>query len=637
MKVLFKLLSSYLLISLVLLSCNTPQKSSVLIAGSQNQWPMSGGPDGSWKVKTDLKVPTKWSVRTGENIKWKTTLPEGGQSGIAVWRDKLFLTINPPNNDAKYSDVLSQFNTAKAAYNLLLNSEIERLTKKGDAGFYAVKKALILPEKEWNAVLEKNKHYQEASAIEKPAIAQNMMRKDKKGKAYSKALESYKSYIHKKSNPLNVAYKSYQKAIQAKKGGASSADIILMCLNSNSGDILWSKTIKGTVSSQYNYGFSDATTPCPITDGKNVWAINASGGMACYSLEGDLVWERTWKPSMGGKPFNKQFDSVLFEDLILNTEPPVEGDTTRHANWNYLHAFNKNTGARIWVTKEALTHYNTPILGETKDGKPAVLIGRGGPHGVPERPVGLSLIGLSGENEGQALWNWEPKEPNEFSGWGALSTQHWDAHKASWFYKGDDHAIINTVSGALISKKPLNVVNQFNFDVSTGKHHLSKNVSLNHHQNQRHCNISEGENLFYMVRYSPFIARHNVITGINEHIEMPQEINEDGSFVWRKDQKNDGLNAKGQLHALDARTRGDGFQKCFLGSPTMINNYIYFTNAIGLVYVVDANAKTFDASAIVAVNDLGKKGETWSVNSLSFANGHIYHRTMKEIICIGNN
>tara|TARA_B100000809_G_scaffold200926_1_gene201371 strand:- start:24461 stop:24667 length:207 start_codon:yes stop_codon:yes gene_type:complete len=67
----------------------------------------------------------------------------------------------------------------------------------------------------------------------------------------------------------------------------------------------------------------------------------------------------------------------------------------------------------------------------------------------------------------------------------------------------------------------------------------------------------------------------------------------------------------------------------------MVNNYIYFTNALGIVYVIDANAKKMDASALIAVNDLGKRGETWSVNSLSFANGHIYHRTMKEIICIG--
>lgn len=635
MKSLFKLLSCYLLVSLILISCNVSQKSSVLVAGSENEWPMSGGPNGSWKVKTDLDVPTEWSVRTGKNIKWKTPLPEGGQSGIAVWKDKLFLTINPPNEDKKNGVIVAKYNEVKDKYETLFNNEVERLIKKKDAEFNTVKKALKALEKEWNVVLEKNKHYQDASVLEKPSIAQNMMRKDKKGKAYAEVLNVYNNYVHKQTKALGDAHENLQYAEKAKRGGASSPDIILMCLDANSGEVLWNKRVKGVVSSQYNYGFSDATTPCPITDGKHVWAINASGGMACYSFDGHLVWERTWSPSMGGKPFNKQFDSVLYDDLILNTEPPVEGDTTRHKDWNYLHAFNKNTGARVWVTKEALTHYNTPILGETKDGEPAVLIGRGGPHGVPERPVGLSLISLDEANQGNALWNWEPKEANGHSGWGALSTQHWDADKASWFYKGDEHATVNTSTGKMIAKKQLNIVNQYKFDTESNSYILNRNETLKHHQNQRHCNMSTGDNLFYMVRYQPFIVRHNVVTGENEHIEVPQEINEDGSFVWGVPQKNDGLNSKGQLHAFDARTRGDGFQKCFLGSPTMVNNYIYFTNALGIVYVIDANAEKFDKSAIVSINDLGKRGETWSVNSLSFANGRIYHRTMKEMICIG--
>ena len=125
-----------------------------------------------------------------------------------------------------------------------------------------------------------------------------------------------------------------------------------------------------------------------------------------------------------------------------------------------------------------------------------------------------------------------------------------------------------------------------------------------------------------------------MINGNTEYLEVPEEINEKGGFVWEK-QSNDGLNSQGQLHSSDNRTRGGGFQKCFLGSPTMINNYIYFTNALGVVYVIDSNVEKFDESAIVAINDLGEKGKTWTVNSLSFANGNIYHRTMKEIVCIG--
>ncbi|WP_282134043.1 PQQ-binding-like beta-propeller repeat protein [Seonamhaeicola maritimus] len=627
-------LAAYISVFTLWLSCGTNQESITTIPNSKNQWPMSGGPNGSWKVETNLDVPTKWSVRTGENIKWKKTLEEGGQSGIAVWADKLFLTINPPIDTPKYSEVLKQYDIAETKYNTLFNQVEAELKRKTDKQYFKLKEALKEPEVAWVKFLDNHKHYQSVSELEKPTVKANLMRKQPIGKAYTKHLKKYSAYVHEQSEALKTANSEFEKAKKLKRGGASAKDIVLLCLDANNGEELWRKTVKGEINSDYNYGFSDATTPCPITDGEHVWAINASGGMACFTMNGDMVWERTWMPSTG-RPFNKQFDSILFDDLILNAEPPVEGDNTRIKEWNYLHAFNKHSGERVWVTKEALTHYNTPIVGETFDGKPAVMIGRGGPHEVPERPVGLSLISLDKANQGNAIWNWEPTEANKISGWGALSTQHWDANKVSWFFAGDDHVTVDSKTGQQIDKKILNIVDQYVFRRETGKYELKKNVKLSHHQNQRHCNIMAGNNLFYMVRYKPFMAKHNTETGKNEQIELPHDIDNDGNFIWGQPQNNDGLNSQGQLHTGDPRTRGDGFQKCFLGSPTMINNYIYFTNALGTVYVIDSKAETFDELALIAVNDLGPKGETWSVNSLSFANGHIYHRTMNEIICIG--
>ena len=631
----FKFLFSYLLLSVIFVSCDTRQPSITTVANSENQWPMAGGPDGSWRLTTPIKVPTKWSVRTGENIKWRKTLPEGGQSGIAVWGDRIFLTINPPTDTPKYEHILKSFQAAKKNYSILLNKETSTLIKSNDRQYQMFKESLRAPKKTWDAVLLNNKQYQLASEHDRSSIEEKMLRKNKFGKSYLKALNKLNNYVCSKSVDLQEAKRLFDKLTKEKKGGASSKDIQLLCLDANSGNILWVREIEGTIASQYNYGFSDATTPCPITDGTYVWAINASGGMACFKMDGTLIWARKWIPTTGGKPFNKQFDSILFGDLILNTEPPAAGDITRNREWNYLHAFDKNTGERLWVTQQALTHYNTPVLGQTKEGKPAVLIGRGGPHGVPERPVGLSLISLEEQSTGRSLWDWTPKEENSISGWGALSTQHWDMQKASWFYKSDVHLTIDTKTGKLLAKKNVSTVDQYRFDRVKQQYILTEDVSLKKLENQRHCNISTGDDVFFMVRYAPYILKHNVLTGKNELLEVPQEIDENGVYIWGQDQKNDGLNSKGQLHAFDTRVKGGGFQKCFLGSPTMVNDYIYFTNAVGIVYVIDANAKKMDASALIAVNDLGEKGETWTVNSLSFANGHIYHRTMKEVICIG--
>jgi hypothetical protein len=43
------------------------------------------------------------------------------------------------------------------------------------------------------------------------------------------------------------------------------------------------------------------------------------------------------------------------------------------------------------VAADASTFYDTAIPGKLPDGTPAVVHGRGGPPGVPERPVGHTL------------------------------------------------------------------------------------------------------------------------------------------------------------------------------------------------------------------------------------------------------
>ncbi|MWW23355.1 serine/threonine protein kinase related protein [Algibacter lectus] len=628
-------LKSLLLATLVFLaSCKQETGSVVKIANSDNQWPMSGGPDGSYKIKTDLQVPVQWSVRNNENIKWKKSLPAGGQSGIAVWDDKLFFTINPPLDTPAFSELQSNYDEAKSNYDTIYTEELSFLRKEGVSAFETVFNRKNTAHNLFEVFLLSNENYQKLSSEKKKTNYNRLLNKSGAGRMFSEANKKLIDYVNSKSDRVLKSYNQFQQAEKALKTRPVGTDIVLYCMDANTGETLWMRTVKGLLPSDYNYAFSDATTPCPMTDGEFVWAINASGGMACFSLKGDLVWERTWMPTVG-RPFNKQFDSVLFEDIILNVEPPLESDSTRIKEWNYLHAFNKNTGNHEWTTQAAITHYNTPVIGETSEGKPAILIGRGGPHGVPERPVGLSLISLEQNNAGESLWHWEPEAPNKLSGYGALNTQHWDTEKISWIYKCEENLTVNSNTGELMSQKPLNIVDQYIYDEMDKTYHLNEGVVLKNSENEFHCNMAVNNYTFYMVMHKPFIARHNMVTGKNEHLELPHEKNADGSFIWKTPQTNDGFNAKGQLHSNDARVLGDGFQRSFLGSPVMINNYIYFTNAIGMVYVIDANAERFDERALVSVNDLGEKGKTWTVNTLSFANGHIYHRTLKEIICIG--
>src|SRR5437763_665527 len=54
-----------------------------------DNWPAWRGPDGNGQC-SESNLPIKWSPT--ENVKWKTPLPDEGNSTPVIWRDRVFLT-----------------------------------------------------------------------------------------------------------------------------------------------------------------------------------------------------------------------------------------------------------------------------------------------------------------------------------------------------------------------------------------------------------------------------------------------------------------------------------------------------------------------------------------------------------------
>lgn len=494
-------------------------------------WPQAAGPAGNWAV-ADGDPPVAWSVARDRNIVWRTPLPETGQSGIAVWGDRLFLTTMKP---------------------------LEEGAKK-------------------------------------------------------------------------------------KQG----AEIVGYCLDSATGKILWTVDLPGSVASDYAYGFSDSSSPTPATDGTHVWFWNASGSVGCWDFEGKQVWLRRWKPT-AGRPFNKQFEPILFGNTLVNMEPRDEEDPKREKDpWNYLRGLDKLTGKSQWVADDALTHYNTPVFGTLADGAPAVLQGRGGYHGVPELPIGLSLTSLAPGSEGRTLWRFEGKG-------NALYTMHWDRKYAYWFVQGSsEHQVLEASTGKLIKTQSLvHKVDYRRHDPDENKYVLESDVDLAKREPavrvfpSQFCNIvTEGYHYFLCYtepkeKYGPpyCVGRVHIETDRVEYLELPVQVirkkGEADQFVWGKPQPSSTVNSRGIDVAGDPRSKRDGWWWCYLGSPTAVNGKVYFTTMLGVTYVIDGRAKVLDEKALLGVNDLGPAGETWSLNSVSFADGRLFHRSMKEVVCIG--
>jgi hypothetical protein len=128
-------------------------------------------------------------------------------------------------------------------------------------------------------------------------------------------------------------------------------------------------------------------------------------------------------------------------------------------------------------------------------------------------------------------------------------------------------------------------------------------------------------------------------TGKVEYLQVPaQVVRKSGmpdEILPDKTLPNDMKNSSGFRATQDKRNAGTGWGHVSAASPIVVGSHIYFPTMTGMVYVIEWDAKVLDAKALISISDLGPAGETWSLSSLSYANGKLFARSMKELLCIG--
>ncbi|MEQ1893129.1 MAG: PQQ-binding-like beta-propeller repeat protein [Planctomycetota bacterium] len=428
-------------------------------------------------------------------------------------------------------------------------------------------------------------------------------------------------------------------------------DIDAHAFEAATGKHLWTRRITGEVPSIYSYPFSDATSASPVADASRVWFTNGGGTLACFTHAGELVWERRFTPTFDG-PFNKQFEPFLVQDgaraVLVHMEPlsaPGADPKELHGRWNHVVGLDASTGELLWTSADALTHYNAPQLVATKDG-PALLHARGGPHDVPEGPLGVSLTRLTGKDAGQALWRYEDPRPNHE---GALQTMAHDAKHAYWVLRDPASALVvlDLATGKELCEIPLaKKVTVTSRDPESGAWLRRSAIDLELGVFPARYSLIAAEGRVFFQCYAAAFGAQTVgpaysfgrvdpATKSVEYLEVPTDV-ERGSpdtYLWRTPRAARALNSRGLETTGDERSRWDGWDWVFNGSPTRVNERLYFTLATGLVYVLDARTPTFDSTAFLALDDLGPSGSTWSANSLSYSAGRLYHRTAAELLC----
>ncbi len=131
----------------------------------------------------------------------------------------------------------------------------------------------------------------------------------------------------------------------------------VICLNLDDGKVLWEKLARkgkpqGTIHIKNSYA-----TETPVTDGERVYAYFGNHGLYCYSVEGELLWDKQWPARKTRWGWGLAASPILHEGKLY-----VVNDNDEQS---YLVALDAKTGKELWRTKrDEKSNWATPYLWE---------------------------------------------------------------------------------------------------------------------------------------------------------------------------------------------------------------------------------------------------------------------------------
>lgn len=165
-----------------------------------------------------------------------------------------------------------------------------------------------------------------------------------------------------------TAYSGY--GVERGEGTIDDLKRHLICVDRNSGKILWNKSVESKVKED---PYSGAGVPAhgyashtPVSDGERVFVFYGKSGVVAYDLDGKELWQKSVGTESGRMRWGSAASPIVHEDLVIvNASDESES----------LVAFDKATGEQKWKSEASgyASTWGTPALAPGKDGTDVVL------------------------------------------------------------------------------------------------------------------------------------------------------------------------------------------------------------------------------------------------------------------------
>lgn len=146
-----------------------------------------------------------------------------------------------------------------------------------------------------------------------------------------------------------------------------TAKFVVMAIDRTSGEVRWERTAREEIPHEGVHRSSTWSTSSPITDGKHVYAYFGSFGLYCYTMAGDLVWEKDFGDMRIRSEFGEGSTPSLYKNRLI-----VIWD---HEGQSFIVALDSATGEEIWKkNRDEGTTWGTPLVVEVS-GRAQVITG----------------------------------------------------------------------------------------------------------------------------------------------------------------------------------------------------------------------------------------------------------------------
>lgn len=198
-------------------------------------------------------------------------------------------------------------------------------------------------------------------------------------------------------------------------GGDHSYTIKVLCLDRETGKILWERTAYEGAVYDDRHRKNTFASGTPVTDGRYVWTLFDAEGVYCYDFDGKLVW-KTSLGKFAKMGMGNGMSPVLYENLLI-----LQCDQEDGGPGSFITALDKLTGKEVWrVPRTQRKTWATPVLVRTPQRTELIASGAESTvsydpatgkelwssegvvsHAIPSAVTGHGMVFVSGGSSGQ--------------------------------------------------------------------------------------------------------------------------------------------------------------------------------------------------------------------------------------------